>query len=140
MPQMYHQKRHRATKKGYDNYLNAPKGQQQKSFQDEFIAFLKKYHVEYDERYIWDQAYAPSGLGLLLYQIHRALPCVTAYTLSGQLTINSMVIWNVNSRAEQKINRLSLKGVKSAHNTKINSMSCFPALSEFISAVIGKRK
>ena len=25
-----------------------------KSFQDEFIAFLKKYQVEYDERYIWD--------------------------------------------------------------------------------------
>ena len=24
------------------------------SFQDEFIAFLKKYQVEYDERYIWD--------------------------------------------------------------------------------------
>ena len=25
-----------------------------KNFQDEFIAFLKKYQVEYDERYIWD--------------------------------------------------------------------------------------
>ena len=25
-----------------------------KSFQDEFITFLKKYQVEYDERYIWD--------------------------------------------------------------------------------------
>ena len=25
-----------------------------KSFQDEFIAFLKKYQVEYDERYMWD--------------------------------------------------------------------------------------
>ena len=25
-----------------------------KSFQDEFIAFLKKYQVEYDERYIWE--------------------------------------------------------------------------------------
>ena len=25
-----------------------------KSFHDEFIAFLKKYQVEYDERYIWD--------------------------------------------------------------------------------------
>ena len=24
------------------------------SYQDEFVAFLKKYHVEYDERYIWD--------------------------------------------------------------------------------------
>ena len=25
-----------------------------KSFQEEFISFLKKYQVEYDERYIWD--------------------------------------------------------------------------------------
>ncbi|MBN1185038.1 MAG: IS200/IS605 family transposase [Bacteroidales bacterium] len=24
------------------------------SFQDEFRAFLKKYHVDYDERYVWD--------------------------------------------------------------------------------------
>jgi len=24
------------------------------SFQDEFRTFLKKYHVAYDERYIWD--------------------------------------------------------------------------------------
>ncbi|MGV8879381.1 MAG: IS200/IS605 family transposase [Sphingobacteriaceae bacterium] len=25
-----------------------------KSFQDEYRAFLKKYHVEYDEKYVWD--------------------------------------------------------------------------------------
>lgn len=25
-----------------------------RSFQEEFIAFLKKNHIEYDERYIWD--------------------------------------------------------------------------------------
>ena len=25
-----------------------------RTFQDEYIAFLKKYHVEYDERYVWD--------------------------------------------------------------------------------------
>ncbi len=25
-----------------------------KSFQDEYRAFLKKYNVEYDERYVWD--------------------------------------------------------------------------------------
>ena len=25
-----------------------------KSYQDEFRAFLKKYDVEYDERYVWD--------------------------------------------------------------------------------------
>ena len=24
------------------------------SFQEEFVAFLKKNHIEYDERYIWD--------------------------------------------------------------------------------------
>ncbi len=23
-------------------------------FQDEFRAFLKKYEIEYDERYVWD--------------------------------------------------------------------------------------
>ena len=26
----------------------------QKTFQDEFRAFLKKYEIEYDERYVWD--------------------------------------------------------------------------------------
>ena len=25
-----------------------------KTFQDEYRAFLKKYHVEYDEQYVWD--------------------------------------------------------------------------------------
>lgn len=25
-----------------------------KTFQDEYRAFLKKYQVEYDERYVWD--------------------------------------------------------------------------------------
>ena len=27
---------------------------QKKLYQDEFRAFLKKYKVEYDERYVWD--------------------------------------------------------------------------------------
>lgn len=27
---------------------------QKKTFQDEYRAFLKKYQVEYDERYVWD--------------------------------------------------------------------------------------
>ncbi len=27
---------------------------QKRSFQDEYRAFLKKYKVEYDERYVWD--------------------------------------------------------------------------------------
>ncbi len=25
-----------------------------KTFQEEYIAILEKYHVEYDERYVWD--------------------------------------------------------------------------------------
>ncbi len=25
-----------------------------KTFQDEYRSFLKKYNVEYDERYVWD--------------------------------------------------------------------------------------
>ena len=27
---------------------------QKKTFQDEYRMFLKKYNVEYDERYVWD--------------------------------------------------------------------------------------
>jgi putative transposase len=27
---------------------------QKKTFQDEYRIFLKKYNVEYDERYVWD--------------------------------------------------------------------------------------
>jgi hypothetical protein len=27
---------------------------QRKTFQNEYRAFLKKYNVEYDERYVWD--------------------------------------------------------------------------------------
>ncbi len=26
----------------------------EKTFQEEYRAFLKKYEVEYDERYVWD--------------------------------------------------------------------------------------
>lgn len=26
----------------------------QKTFQDEYRSFLKKYQIEYDERYVWD--------------------------------------------------------------------------------------
>lgn len=37
------------------NYIRNQKEHHQKtSFQDEFRAFLKKYSVEYDERYVWD--------------------------------------------------------------------------------------
>jgi len=33
---------------------NQKEHHQKKSFQDEYRAFLKKYKVEYDERYVWD--------------------------------------------------------------------------------------
>ena len=33
---------------------NQEKHHRKKLFQDEFRAFLKKYHVAYDERYVWD--------------------------------------------------------------------------------------
>lgn len=33
---------------------NQHKHHSKKTFQDEYRAFLKKYHVEYDERYVWD--------------------------------------------------------------------------------------
>ena len=37
-----------------DYIENQHKHHDQKSFQDEYRAFLKKYQVEYDERYVWD--------------------------------------------------------------------------------------
>lgn len=37
---------------GYIN--NQKEHHQTKTFQEEFRAFLKKYHVDYDERYVWD--------------------------------------------------------------------------------------
>jgi putative transposase len=37
------------------NYINTQEDHHKKiTFQDEFRAFLKKYNVEYDERYVWD--------------------------------------------------------------------------------------
>lgn len=37
------------------NYiLKQEEHHRQKSFQEEFRAFLKKYQIEYDERYVWD--------------------------------------------------------------------------------------
>ena len=37
------------------NYIaNQKEHHSKKIFQDEFRAFLKKYQVEYDERYVWD--------------------------------------------------------------------------------------
>jgi len=37
------------------NYIaNQREHHSKKTFQEEYRAFLKKYHVEYDERYVWD--------------------------------------------------------------------------------------
>lgn len=37
------------------NYIvNQKEHHQTKTFQEEFRAFLKKYKIEYDERYVWD--------------------------------------------------------------------------------------
>ena len=37
------------------NYIeNQKEHHSKKTFQDEYRAFLKKYKVEYDERYLWD--------------------------------------------------------------------------------------
>ena len=33
---------------------NQAEHHQRKTFQEEFIAFLEKYHIAYDERYVWD--------------------------------------------------------------------------------------
>lgn len=38
-----------------ENYIvNQEEHHSNKSFEDEFRAFLKKYNVDYDERYVWD--------------------------------------------------------------------------------------
>ena len=37
-----------------DYIINQKTHHQKRTFKDEFLAFLKKYKVEYDERYIWD--------------------------------------------------------------------------------------
>lgn len=37
------------------NYItNQKQHHQDKTFENEYRAFLKKYEVEYDERYVWD--------------------------------------------------------------------------------------
>lgn len=37
------------------NYIiNQEEHHTRKTFQEEFLAFLKKYNVEYDEKYVWD--------------------------------------------------------------------------------------
>ena len=33
---------------------NQPEHHKKRTFQEEFLAFLKKYGVEYDERYLWN--------------------------------------------------------------------------------------
>jgi hypothetical protein len=34
--------------------MNQEEHHKKVSFQDEYRAFLKKYKIEYDERYVWD--------------------------------------------------------------------------------------
>jgi putative transposase len=34
--------------------MNQERHHRRTTFQDEFRAFLKKYEIEYDERYVWD--------------------------------------------------------------------------------------
>lgn len=34
--------------------INQKEHHQKLTFKEEFIAFLNKYHIEYDERYLWD--------------------------------------------------------------------------------------
>ena len=37
------------------NYIiNQDKHHRKKSFQEEYLEFLKMYEIEYDERYVWD--------------------------------------------------------------------------------------
>ena len=37
------------------NYIiNQEEHHKTKSFQEEFLGFLKKYNVEFDEKYVWD--------------------------------------------------------------------------------------
>ena len=38
----------------YDYIANQREHHRQKSFQEEYRAFLKRHHVTYDERYVWD--------------------------------------------------------------------------------------
>ena len=33
--------------------MNQAEHHQTKTFQEEYVAFLKKHHVEYDEKYLW---------------------------------------------------------------------------------------
>lgn len=37
-----------------DYIINQEKHHQKKSFQTEYLAFLKKYRVDFDENYLWD--------------------------------------------------------------------------------------
>ena len=39
----------------WKNYIiNQEEHHKRKTFQEEFLAFLKKYNVEYDDKYVWD--------------------------------------------------------------------------------------
>jgi hypothetical protein len=38
----------------------------QKTFQEEYLGFLKQYKVDYDERYLWDYTFVTPFQGLLI--------------------------------------------------------------------------
>ena len=37
----------------YMHILNQKEHHRLKSFEEEFVQFLKKHHIDYDERYVW---------------------------------------------------------------------------------------
>jgi len=55
------QKGYRAFSVGYSSLQNVQEyieqqheHHQKHSYKEEFIAFLQKYHIDYDEKYLWD--------------------------------------------------------------------------------------
>ena len=49
-------------KRTVDYIRNQAEHHQRKDFKGEFLDFLKKPEIEYDERYIWDKSAVPTGL------------------------------------------------------------------------------
>lgn len=44
----------REVNKVIDYILNQKEHHKTKSFQEEFLLFLKNYEIEFDEKYVWD--------------------------------------------------------------------------------------
>jgi hypothetical protein len=55
--------------------MNQEEHHHKTTFQDEFRRFLKKYEIEYDERYVWENARSPNAEGVIESQ-PRATPWV----------------------------------------------------------------